>query len=406
MIYQFHLDAEIVRNGVVASMILLKNGLVYTMNDTPHVCDVLVDEGMIVNVGTDIPADGAQVYDLSGKLVFPGFIDAHCHIGLWEDGMGMEGADGNEATSPVTPSLLGIDGLNPFDPCFGEACRAGITTVVTGPGSANVIGGQFAALKTSGRTLDDMLIQSPIAMKAAVGENPKRVYSSKKTAPSTRMAIANVFRKAMIEAREYMKAKEAAAQDPDKKCEYKPDMEALLPVLRREERMKIHAHRADDILTALRLAREFDLDVSIEHCTEGHLIADIIKKEQEERGIGVIVGPLLSERSKIELRNLTYAAPRILDEAGVRFAIMTDHPVIPSQYLPIAAGLAVRDGLREEVALAAITKNAAEVVGLLSHLGTIEIGKDADIAVYQGHPFDTRSRCIMTLVNGKIAHMA
>jgi len=385
-------------------MILLKNGIVHTLEGDPKLSDVLIDGDKIVSVQEHIENSDATVYDVSGCHVIPGIIDAHCHIGMWEDGMGDEGADGNEISSPITPQLLAIDGLNPFDPCFDEAVAAGVTTVVTGPGSANVIGGQFAALKTYGETLEDRLIRSPIAMKAALGENPKNVYGGQKATPYTRMAIASLFRKAMVDAEEYRAELEAANGDPEKKPERDLAMEALLPVLSGELPLKIHAHRADDILTGLRLAKEFGLKVSIDHCTEGHLIAKVLKEQTDALGAGVIVGPLLCDRSKIELRNLSYGATKILHDAGIDFALMTDHPVIPVQYLPVCAGLMVREGLDEETALACITKNAAKIVGLSDRIGRIVPGLDADIAVYNGHPFDYRAVCTMTMINGKIVY--
>ena len=386
-------------------MLLLKNGLLHTMRgETPFVGDVLIEDGKIVGMGAALENADAKRFDLSGKYVLPGFIDAHCHIGMEEDGMGIEGSDTNEVSDPITPQMRAIDGLNPFDPCFAEAYKAGITTVVTGPGSANVIGGQFAALKTCGGSVEDMLVKEPVAMKAAVGENPKRVYGDQKAAPYTRMAIAALFRKAMVDAAEYRDALALAKNDPDKKPDRNIVLDALLPVLDGTLPMKIHAHRADDILTALRLAKEFGLRVTIDHCTEGHLIAGVLKERLNELGAEVIVGPLLSERCKIELKNLSYDAPRILHEAGISFALMTDHPVIPIQYLPVTAGLAVRSGLDETAALASITTNAARIAGLEARVGSLAPGMDADIAVFDGHPFDFRAHCVMTLINGRIVH--
>ena len=388
-------------------MLLIQNGLLYTMDgQRPFVGDIRIDNGLITEIGAHLDATGAEVVDATGKQVFPGFIDAHCHIGMWEDGMGEEGADGNEFSAPVTPQMRAIDGLNPFDPCFAEARQAGITTVVTGPGSANVIGGQFAALKTAGGCVEDMVLRDPVAMKAAVGENPKRVYAEQKVAPYTRMAIAALFRKAMTDALEYRDALEAAKTDPDKKPDRDISLDALLPVLDGTLPLKIHAHRADDILTALRLAKEYQLHVTIDHCTEGYLIADILKERLSEQGAGIILGPLISERSKIELKNLSYDAPRILSEHGVKFAMMTDHPVIPIQFLPVEAGLAVRSGLDETTALSAITIHAAEITGLDDRIGSLVPGKDADIAIFDGHPFDFRAHCVLTLINGKPVHRA
>jgi imidazolonepropionase-like amidohydrolase len=381
-------------------MLILKNGQIHTMTGEAFAGDILVDGGKIVAVGKGLPADGAEVIELDGRFVLPGLIDAHCHIGMWEDGMGEEGADGNEMTHPITPELRAVDGLNPFDPCFKEARDAGVTTVVTGPGSANVIGGQFAALKTFGRSIEEMTLRDPIAMKAATGENPKGVYAEKKVAPTTRMAIASLFRSTMTDAIEYQKGMEKEEDKPDRDIA----MDALLPVINRELTVKIHAHRADDILTGLRLAKEFNLKVTIDHCTEGYMITDVLKDRLTEQGAGIIIGPLLSERSKIELKNLSFSAPRVLEEAGIPFAMMTDHPVIPIQFLPVQAGLAVREGLSEETALRSITRYAAEIVGIQDRVGTLEAGKDADIAVFDGHPFDYRTHCVLTLINGKVVH--
>ncbi len=386
-------------------MLLLKNGLVHTMVDAPFMGDVLTNEGKIVDAGPSLYAEGAEVIDAAGKYILPGFVDPHCHIGMWEDGMGEEGADGNEYSDPITPEMRAIDGMNPFDPCFAEACRAGVTTAVTGPGSANVIGGTFAAVKTSGTSVEDMLLRYPVAMKAAMGENPKRVYTEQKATPYTRMAIAALFRKAMMEAQEYEAKRKEAEKDPDKRPDRDLGLESLLPVLHGELPLKIHAHRADDILTALRIAEEFGLKVTIDHCTEGHLIADQLRERLDAlHSPGVIVGPLISERSKIELKNMTFDAPHILQEKGVKFAMMTDHPVIPIQYLPVEAGIAVREGLDEETALRAITRYAAEITGIDDRVGTIAPGKDADIAVFDAHPFDYRAHCVLTIVNGRIAY--
>jgi len=383
-------------------MLLLKNGLVRPMDRDAFTGDVLIEDGKIRALGENLPAGGADVIDASGLFVFPGFIDAHCHIGMWEDGMGAEGADGNEATDPVTPQLRAVDGLNPFDPCFAEAREAGVTTAVTGPGSANVIGGQFAALKTYGRSVEEMVLRDPIAMKAATGENPKVVYAERKVTPTTRMAIASLIRSTLTEAQEYKRDRETLPDD--KKPDRDIAMEALIPVLERKLTMKVHAHRADDILTALRLAKEFNIRVTIDHCTEGYMITDVLKERLNEQGAGVIVGPLLSDRSKIELKNQSFKAPRVLAEAGIPFAMMTDHPVIPIQFLPVQAALAVREGLDEQTALLSITKTAAEIVGVADRVGTLAPGMDADVAVFDAHPFDYRAHCVLTLINGKIVH--
>ncbi len=379
-------------------MILIKNGKVLTMaGEVYEQGDVLIDGDKIKAVGENLDApEGAQIIDARGMWVMPGIIDAHSHIGMWEDGIGFEGADGNEATDPVTPHLRAIDGINPDDNCFKEAREHGITTVVTGPGSANVIGGQFAAIKTYGRRIDDMIVKEPLALKVAFGENPKRVYNGKGRAPSTRMATAAILRENLVKAQEYKKKLERGKKDPDKMPERDLKMEILVKVLNREIPIKAHAHRADDILTALRIAKEFNLDITIDHCTEGHKIVDFLLEENAK----VIVGPLLSDRSKVELRNMTFKAPGILSKAGVKVAMATDHPVIPQQYLPVCAAIAVKEGMDEMEALKSITINAAEITGIADRVGSLEPGKDADVVVYDGHPLDIRSKTVWVFING------
>lgn len=375
-------------------MLLIRNAKILTMAGRDYERgDILIQDGKIAAIGEGIssPSD-AQIIEANGLWALPGFVDAHCHLGMWEDGMGFEGADGNEATDPVTPHLRAIDAINPEDPCFREAREAGVTTACTGPGSANVLGGQFAAVKTVGNRIDDMILKAPLALKAAFGENPKRAYGEKDKSPSTRMATAATLREALVAAQEYLR-KQGTDKQPDRNLK----MESLGWVLQHKVPLKIHAHRADDILTAVRIAREFDIDFSIEHCTEGYRIIDHLKSD----GVKVILGPLLSERSKIELRNLTYEAPRIFEEAGVPFALMTDHPVIPLQYLPITAALAVREGLSEQAALEAITINAARVTGIEDRVGSLEVGKDADVVLFDGNPLDFRARTRHVFIDGK-----
>ena len=366
--------------------------------------DVAIENGKIVAVGQSLSYSDAEVRDVTGMTVMPGIVDPHCHIGMWEDAMGFEGADGNECTNPITPELRAIDAINPYDRCFEEAAAGGVTTCVTGPGSANVIGGQFVAIKTYGDSVEDMVLRFPVAVKAAFGENPKRVYNGKNQTPSTRMATAALMRKALIEAQEYNEKLERGKADPEKMPERNLGKEILARVIRRELPMKIHAHRADDILTAIRICREFKLRYTLDHCTEGYLITDKLKEALGEDCEGIIVGPLLTDRSKIELKNLSFKAPKVLEQAGIEYAMMTDHPVTPEQYLPICTAVAVREGASEEGALKAITINAAKITGIADRVGSIEVGKDADIAVFSGHPFDFRSRCVLTLVNGKVAH--
>lgn len=385
-------------------MLVLKNGNVMTMAGPAFVGDVAIENGKIVAVGQSLSYSDAEVRDVTGMTVMPGIVDPHCHIGMWEDAMGFEGADGNECTNPITPELRAIDAINPYDRCFEEAAAGGVTTCVTGPGSANVIGGQFVAIKTYGDSVEDMVLRFPVAVKAAFGENPKRVYDGKNQTPSTRMATAALMRKALIEAQEYNEKLEKGKADPEKMPERNLGKEILARVIRRELPMKIHAHRADDILTAIRICREFKLRYTLDHCTEGYLITDKLKEALGEDCEGIIVGPLLTERSKIELKNLSFKAPKVLEQAGIEYAMMTDHPVTPEQYLPICTAIAVREGASEEGALKAITINAAKITGIADRVGSIEVGKDADIAVFSGHPFDFRSRCVLTLVNGKVAH--
>ncbi|WKV09819.1 amidohydrolase [Thermoanaerobacterium sp. CMT5567-10] len=385
-------------------MYLLKGGKVLTMAGKNYdKADVLIDDGKILDVGEEIiaPLD-AEVIDVSGLTVMPGMIDAHCHLGMWENAVGFEGADGNEETDPITPQLRAIDGINPMDKYFQEAYEAGVTTAVTGPGSANVIGGQFAAIKTYGKRIDDMIIKEPIAVKVAFGENPKSVYNEQHKMPMTRMGIAALLRQELIKAQEYIEDMEKYADDDEKRPSRDLGLEVLAKVLKREIPLKAHAHRADDIFTALRIAKEFNVDITLDHCTEGHLIVDYLVKENAK----VIVGPSLSERSKVELSNLTFKTPGILSKAGLDVAIMTDHPVIPLNYLPICAGLAVREGMDEMEALKAITINPAKIVGISDRVGSIEKGKDADIAVLDGSPIEIKTKTKYVFVNGQLVYEA
>lgn len=384
-------------------MLLIKNGKIFTMaGEVIEKGSILIENGKIKEIGSDIVAPlDVEVIDAEGKIVMPGLIDAHCHLGMWEDGIGFEGEDGNEMVDPVTPHLRAIDGINPMDRTFEEAYQGGVTCVATGPGSANVVGGQFAAIKTYGKRIDDMVVKQPLAMKVAFGENPKRVYNSLKKSPMTRMATAAILRETLFKAKRYLEKLEKAKEDPSKAPEFDMKMEAMVKVLRKEIPLKAHAHRADDILTAIRIAREFDLDITLEHCTEGHLIADYLAEE----GKYAIVGPSLSERSKFELKNLTFETPGILQKAGVKIAIMTDSPVIPLQYLPLCAGLAVESGMDEMEALKAITINPAEILGIDDRVGSLEVGKDADIVIFDRNPVkNIGSKAVVTIIDGKVVY--
>ncbi|HAQ40077.1 MAG TPA: amidohydrolase [Clostridiales bacterium] len=384
-------------------MIVIKNGFIKTMaGDDIANGQVIIEEGKIKAVGKDleIPED-AEVIDAEGCLVTPGLIDCHCHIGMWEEGIGFEGEDGNEDTEPITPQLRAIDAINPMDQSFVDAIEGGVTSAVTGPGSANVIGGTFLAMKTYGRRVDDMVIKDPVAMKIAFGENPKRVYDEQHKSPVTRMAIAALLRETLFEAKQYKEDLEASKDDPDKKPDFDMKLEALLPVMRKEIPLKAHAHRADDIFTALRIAKEFDLDITLDHCTEGHLIVDELKKA----GKPCLIGPTFGSRSKYELKNKSFETPKILFDAGIKIAIITDSNVIPIQHIGMCAGMAVKAGLPENEAWKAITVNPAEIAGISDRVGSIETGKDADIAIFKGNPLlDVDYETAMTIIDGKVVY--
>jgi imidazolonepropionase-like amidohydrolase len=374
-------------------MLLIKNGTILTMVSEPiEMGQVLVNDGKIISVGKDISSpENCEIFDADGGFVMPGIIDAHCHIGMWEDGLGFEGDDGNEITDPTTPQLRAIDAINPMDRSFVEAYENGVTCVCTGPGSANVIGGQFATIKTKGTRIDNMIVQQTAAMKVAFGENPKRCYNAKKQAPSTRMATASILREYLLKTKNYMENKE-------KNSSFDMKLESLVPVVKGELNVKAHAHRADDIFTAIRISKEFGLKMTIEHCTEGHLIADELAKE----GFSAIVGPSLGSRSKVELKEKTFETAAVLHNAGVKIAIMTDHPVIPVHHLPMCAALAVRAGLDEETALKAITINPAEILGISDRVGSLQVNKDADIVVFDKHPFDIQAKTTCVLIDGEV----
>lgn len=361
---------------------------------------ILIDGKTIKEVGSEkevkIPK-GAEIINARGKLVLPGFVDAHSHLGMWEESIGFEGADGNEATDPVTPHLRAIDAIYPLDEGFENARGGGVTSVVTGPGSANVIGGQFVAIKTTGHGVDDMVIKNPIAMKCAFGENPKRVYNSKGTAPTTRMAVAAILRDTLNKAKDYNDRKKAAKNDPLKKPAFDSKMEAMIPVVEGKLPLKIHAHRCDDILTAIRIAKEFNLKATLDHCTDGSLIA----KEVKESGFDAIIGPSFGSKSKLELKNKSFKTAADLYEAGVKIAIMTDCPVHEQGALPLFAGMAVKAGLPREEALRAITINAAEITGIAHRVGSIEPGKDADIVIWGKDPLSVEAKTWKVFIDGE-----
>jgi imidazolonepropionase-like amidohydrolase len=330
--------------------------------------------------------------DLSGKIVLPGLVDAHSHVGIYEEIINADGEDENEDTDPITPHLRALDAINPKDGAFSEALSAGITTVAVGPGSANPIGGQIAALKTRGGRVDDMIISPCVAMKFALGENPKRVYNEKERSPVTRMATAAIIRETLAKASEYRGKREV-----DDDCDLDFKLEALLPLLNKNIPAHIHCHRADDIFTAIRIAKEFDIRYTLLHCTEGYMIADELKNDNAD----AIVGPFLTTRSKPELAAQSRENAARLCKAGIRTAICTDHPESPQDYLMLGAALAAREGMTEEEAFKAVTIYPAELLGLDSRIGSIAAGKDADIVVFDGHPFDTRTKISHVFIDGE-----
>ena len=381
---------------------LIQNGVVHPM-DAP-----VIPRGFVLLEGEKIAAVGpmealpagytGEVLDAEGGHILPGFIDAHCHLGLFGDALGFEADDGNESTDPCTPQLRAVDGVNPLDRGFREAREGGVTTVLTGPGSANPIAGQFAALKTDGRWVDEMVLKAPIAMKFALGENPKSVYNERKETPVTRMATAAIIRENLAKAQEYQDKQSKAEEDPDEDVpDYDAKLEALAPVATGALPAHFHAHRADDIATAVRISGEFGLKLVVVHGTEGYLVPELLAQSN----VPVITGPCLTDRSKPELVGQTLSNPARLRAAGVKVAICTDHPETPIQYLPLCAAMAVRGGMEPEDALAAITRDAAEIAGISKRVGTLTPGKDADVVVTSGHPFDWKGEIRAVFLNGK-----
>ncbi|MCI6364750.1 amidohydrolase [Intestinimonas butyriciproducens] len=335
--------------------------------------------------------------DVKGGHIVPGFVDAHCHLGLFGDALKFEGDDGNEATNPCTPHVRAIDGVNPLDHCFQEAREGGVTTVLTGPGSANPISGQGIVIKTLGAWVDQMVLKAPATMKMALGENPKTVYNGRKETPTTRMGTASVIRTELARALEYMDRQDKADTEAGTNAPgYDPRLEALIPVLRGELPVHIHAHRADDIATAVRICREYGLQFVVVHGTEGYRVTELLAAE----GVGVITGPILTDRSKPELAGLTIENPARLAKAGVEIAICTDHPVTPIQYLPLCAAVAVRGGLEPEEALRAITLGGARLAGVAHRVGSLTPGKDADVVVTSGHPLEWTGSVEHVFING------
>lgn len=379
-------------------MILIKNAYIKPMvgEDIENGAILIGDDGKIAYIGaeTDAP-EGASVIDAEGRLVTPGCVEAHCHIGLHNEAVGWEGRDYNESCDPITPQMRAIDSINPQDEAFATAVRGGVTSACTGPGSANVVGGSFAAIKLAGKRVDKMIIKHPAAMKCAFGENPKRVYGQSKKSPVTRMATAALLRDLLTKSKRYLADKEAG-KDP-----YDMKLEAMIPVIKGEIPLKAHAHRADDILTSIRIAKEFDVKLTLDHCTDGALIAD----ELAEEGYPAFVGPSLGGKSKIELMNKSFTTPAELHKAGVNVSIITDAPVIPLQHLPMCAGLAASAGLDYEEAWRAITINPARAIGIADRVGSLEIGKDGDVVIWTADPITTiGGEAWVTVIDGKVVY--
>lgn len=377
-------------------MICIKNGTLHTaVSKETFIADILIDGGKIVKIGKGLSADGAEVIDATGLHVYPGFVEAHCHIGLDGYGIGYEGHDYNELNDPVTPQVQAIDGINPFDPCMKMAAKAGVTCFATGPGSSNSIGGTFAAIKPVGTRVDNMIVKFPIAMKCAFGENPKRCYQKQEI--SSRMTNAAKIREALNKAKVYKAKIEAAGDDASKLPAYDQKSEALIPVLNHEIPLKAHAHQANDIFTAIRIAKEFGVGLTLEHVTEGHMIVDELAKEN----LPLAVGPTFGHASKFELQNKTWETPGVLAKAGCHVSIITDAPVTPLHYLPLCAGLAIKAGMDEYDALRAVTINPAEHIGIADRVGSLEEGKDADVVIVDGCPFDVTGVIKHVLINGE-----
>ena len=384
---------------------IIKNAKIFTM-DNGRVIEngtVVIDDGKISYVGEAAQNEnGHEVIDAKGGILTPGFIDAHTHLGIIEDSISFEGDDLNEETSPVTPQLSAVDGINPFDVCFADAYRAGVTCVCTGPGSANPVSGMGALIKTYGKRVESMTVAAPVSMKFALGENPKSVYHGKSEAPQTRLATAALIKEALMKAKKYADALNEYKNDPDNcdEPEYDDKNEALAPVVSGQLPAHFHAHRADDIFTAVRIAKQFSLKYTIVHCTEGYLAADELAKE----GISAILGPNMTDRSKPELKYLSFENPKILNEHGILFSICTDHPETPIQYLPLCAALAHKNGLPYMAALESITCNSAKILGVIDRIGMIKEGMDADLVLFDNDPLDIYSNVIKTVIGGKVVY--
>lgn len=374
---------------------IIRGGLIFdAIHEAPYQADIWVRKGKILQIASEILAPEEEIFSAEGLNIYPGFVEAHGHSGLDGYGIGYEGQDYNEMNDPISPQLRAIDAIQPMDRALVDAKRAGVTTLCIGPGSANVLGGTFCAFKPVGKCIDDMIIKAEVAMKCAFGENPKRCYQDKSI--TTRMSTAANLREMLFRAREYAEKIDRAAKEPDKMPAFDMKLHALLPVIRREIPLKAHAHQADDLLTALRIAREFSVDITLEHVTEGHLILEELKRAD----VPVAVGPTLGHATKFELRNISWETPGALQRAGLSVSIITDSPVIPQEYLPLCAGLAIKGGMDPFAALQAITINPAKHIGIADRVGSIEQGKDADLVLMHGSPFELDPKLARVMING------
>lgn len=383
-------------------MIFIKNGYIKPIvgTDIENGCVLIDDNGKIAAIGADLAApENAQIIDAEGRMVTPGCVEGHCHIGLHNESVRWEGADYNESTDPITPQMRAIDSINPMDGYFADAVAGGVTSACAGPGSANVVSGTFAAIKLYGKRIDKMIIKEPVGMKCAFGENPKSAYGqSAKKAPKTRMGTAALIRELLFKARDYQQAK-----DSGKEPKFDMKLESMLPVMRKEIPLKCHVHRADDILTAIRIAKEFDVKLTLDHCTEGALIADELAEEKYP----ALCGPTLTSKSKPELKNKTFATAGVLNKAGLLVSITTDAPVTTLENLPLCAGLAVKEGLPYEEAWKAITINPALITGIADRVGSLEVGKDGDVVIWTADPIKTiGGAAYITIIDGKIIYKA
>ncbi|CDF58402.1 amidohydrolase [Thermobrachium celere] len=379
--------------------ILIKNGMIYSIEKGPFKGDILIDNGKIIKIEENIIENEAQIVEAEGKFVLPGFIDAHSHIGLFEEGVGSSYQDGNEASNPLTPDVRAIDAFNPDDAAINRALEGGVTTVMILPGSANPIGGQGAILKLKGNIVDNMILKEPAGLKMALGENPKRVYSGKNQTPSTRLGTAALIRGYFMKVQDYINKKKQCEKENKEFLDRDIKLEIGEKVLKGEIPARIHCHRKDDILTAIRISKEFGFKLVLEHATEGYKIADYIK----ENDIPVVIGPLFGFRTKLELKDKTYESVKILSDMGIMTAIMCDHPVIPLEHANVHAGVALKYGADEQKVLEMLTINPAKILGIDDRVGSLSVGKDADIVIWSHHPFDLRARVEKVYIDGELA---